>query len=151
MSDCCSPSSSVASPLWIWTCSSCASEERWWWDTRETRREGGRIILDAARMTQIVCVSGFHTPRSPSVPWLTWRFFSGEAQWMDDVLWNTEERKRETLQPCKTFYKKFLASQTGRTDKNSLTRLNMDKKPNRSLTHRGARWAPANERSQASW
>lgn len=36
---CCSPSWSVASPLWIWTCSSCASEERWWRDTGETNRE----------------------------------------------------------------------------------------------------------------
>lgn len=82
MSGHCLPSLTVASPLWIWTCSSCASEERWWWGSRERRR----LALDTARVTQMFCISGFYTPHLSSAPWLTFFFpkFStdGGLRWM---------------------------------------------------------------------
>ena len=61
----CSPSSSVASPLWIWTCSSCAFEGRWWWcwwDTRGTKRVRGTILSDTTGMSPTVdCIGLPHT------------------------------------------------------------------------------------------
>lgn len=43
-----SPSLLVASPLWIWTCSSFASEEMCWWDTR-----GVELIRQCCNVSQV--------------------------------------------------------------------------------------------------
>lgn len=105
MSDCCSPSSPVASPLWTWTCSSCASEERWWWDTEETKREREDHIRQGQNDYNILCIKHLHT----SFAFCSMAdFFPQEKLSVDaglgcdDVLQITErgERKLQTLQPC---------------------------------------------------
>ena len=166
----CSPSSSVASPLWIWTCSSCASEERWCWDTTQTNRE--RIIIsDRAWIKCFVHQAFTHLIRLLFHGWVQGfslqKFRADAGSGLQDVEYcgcatgKTGKEKEELDMSCgrvqqkqtvksKTFYSNtlvYIYDLTVHFD----CHLNMKKKLNWSqiLLLRGAWWV--NERSHTGW
>lgn len=99
----CSPSLTVAFHLWIWTCSSCASEETWWWDStgiealiRHGQNDSNALLIRFSHTSFIFCsMTGLKV-----FPWRSFnlRVGAGDVLWVMSGCSTAKRAKRKTLQ-----------------------------------------------------